>query len=531
MAVFDGGQFKAQRDSSSNWLPVPDEDVPKPRPGACSLDSRTLPQMSVNFAKTHPLMDDAAPPMFGRPLLTHVQLRHRLTSIVVDGQVNLVGFAAKSNIRSVDVMFVGTDDGRVLKVASFVMASDGTQHTVTISQTQALPTGVAVLEMRIAGPAEKLIVVGAGGRIVGLPLYGRFHAVGNCSACLSQLDPHWVWDLVNQKCKTVASVVAESREVNDRDFLQVVLGQKHMSHAVNTLCQRNPRSRDFDGQIVVPSKVPLLMDDNESNIIVTRNDEEEIKDDSERRHIVTLVDPMHQPLGGDNETGLITMANGSMISLMCILFITGLIVGLVFTRLKNGRGDGCVGCGGIRGGIGDEPSPYTTHSNHINAFDPSCEKQHLNSIYINRGCTSSTTTTTSYASTPSGDSSPKDLAKEINLMMDASIVAVNNNSSPDKYPNTQQQQPQSVHIRLPSQLSIISEKHLADQLELELSTAKDRSHECNNSTERLDKEVAVGRMSDFTNEADRIPNDKKLPLSDIIIPTSGTLQKVKKTYI
>lgn len=531
MAVFDQGPFKAQRDSSSNWLPVPDAEVPKPRAGACSLDSRTLPQMSVNFAKTHPLMDDAAPAMFGRPLLTHVQLRHRLTSIAVDGQVNLLGIAAKSNIRSVDVVFVGTDDGRVLKVASFVMASDGTQHTVTISQTQALPSGVAVLEMRVAGPAEKLIVVGAGGRVVGLPLYGRFQAVGNCSACLSQLDPHWVWDLVNLKCRTVASVVAEDRVVNPRDFLQVVLGQKRMAHAVDTLCQRNPRSRDFAaGEPAVPSKVPFLMDDEEINNIVTRNDEDYIKDNPGRHHIVTLVDPMHQPLEtGDNDSGLITMANGSMISLMCVLFITGIIVGLVITRLKNGRGDGCVGCGGIRGGIGDEPSPYTTHSNHINAFDPICEKQHLNSMYINRGCTSSTaTSTTSYASTPSGDSSPKELAKEINLMMDASMAAINNNSSPDKYPNSQQTQ--SVHLRLPSQLSIISEKHLADQLELELSTAKDRSHECNNSTERLDKEVAVSRMSDFTNEADRI-NEKKLQLNDVIIPTTGTLQKVKKTYI
>lgn len=449
--------------------------------------------------------------------------------------MSLLGFAAKTNIRSVDVVFVGTDDGRVLKVASFVMASDGTQHTVTISQTQALPSGVAVLEMRVAAQAEKLIVVGAGGRIVGLPLYGRFKALGNCSACLSQLDPHWVWDLAKQKCRTVAAVVAESREVNGRDFLQVVLGQKKMVHAVETLCQRIPRSRDFDNEIaVVPSKVPL-MDESELNVIVMRrNDEDDAKEIPERRHIVTLVDPMHQPLGtGGNEPGLITMANGSMISLMCILFITGLIVGLVFTRLKNSRGDGCVGCGGIRGGIGDEPSPYTTHSNHINAFDPSCEKQHLNSIYINRGCTSSTTTTTSYASTPSGDSSPKDLAKEINLMIDASIAAVNNNSSPDKYPNTAQQT-QSVHIRLPSQLSIISEKHLADQLELELSTAKDRSHECNNSTERLDKEVAVSRMSDFTNEADhhRISNEKNLTRSEAIIPTNtGTLQKVKKTYI
>lgn len=529
MAVFDDGPFKAQRDASSNWLPVADEEVPKPRPGSCSLDSRTLPQMSVNFAKTHPLMDVAAPPLFGRPLLTHVHLRHRLTSIVVDAQVSLLGSAAKANIRSVDVVFVGTDDGRVLKVASFVMASDGSQHTVTVSQTQALPNGVAVLEMRVAALAERLVVVGAGGKIVSLPLYGGFQATGNCSACLSQLDPHWVWDMVNLKCRTVASVVAESKAVNAKEFLQVVLGHKRLAYAVDNLCQRNPRSRDFDvGVSAASTSVPtLIMDEGEINFNVVGSIEDDIKQVLVHHPTVTLVDPMHQPLETEGvQSGLITMANGSIIMLMCVLFIMGLGVGLVFTRLKNGRGDGCVGCGGMRAGIGDEPSPYTTHSNHINAFDPSCEKQHLNSIYINRGCTSSTTTTTSYASTPSGDSSPLDLTKDINLMIEAS----NNNTNPDKIPNTQQTQ-QSVHLRLPSQLSIISEKHLADQLELELSTAKDRSHECNNSTERLDKEVAVSRMSDFKNEADRLSNDKKLPLPDAVIPTTGTLQKVKKTYI
>ncbi|KAK6188942.1 hypothetical protein SNE40_005016 [Patella caerulea] len=63
------GPFKDQSHSKANWLPVPESDVPYPRPGNCSIeDSRSLPDTVVNFVKDRPLMDKAVAQQFGRPL-------------------------------------------------------------------------------------------------------------------------------------------------------------------------------------------------------------------------------------------------------------------------------------------------------------------------------------------------------------------------------------------------------------------------------------------------------------------------------
>lgn len=72
--VFQGA-FKEQETINSNWLRVTPEKVPEPRPGACVNDSRTLPDITVNFVKTHPLMDDAVQSFFVLPVLTKVSFK------------------------------------------------------------------------------------------------------------------------------------------------------------------------------------------------------------------------------------------------------------------------------------------------------------------------------------------------------------------------------------------------------------------------------------------------------------------------
>lgn len=71
LQVFQGA-FKKQENINSNWLRVLPEEVPEPRPGACVNDSRTLPDITVNFVKSHPLMDDAVQTYFAMPVITKV---------------------------------------------------------------------------------------------------------------------------------------------------------------------------------------------------------------------------------------------------------------------------------------------------------------------------------------------------------------------------------------------------------------------------------------------------------------------------
>lgn len=67
--------FKEQETINSNWLRVLPEKVPEPRPGACVNDSRTLPDITVNFVKAHPLMDDAVQSYFSLPVITKISFK------------------------------------------------------------------------------------------------------------------------------------------------------------------------------------------------------------------------------------------------------------------------------------------------------------------------------------------------------------------------------------------------------------------------------------------------------------------------
>lgn len=63
------GNFKEQSAMNSNWLPVQDTKVPDPRPGQCTNDSRTLPDLTLNFINTHSLMDESVSSFFGQPIV------------------------------------------------------------------------------------------------------------------------------------------------------------------------------------------------------------------------------------------------------------------------------------------------------------------------------------------------------------------------------------------------------------------------------------------------------------------------------
>lgn len=63
------GSFKEQEGLTSNWLPVLNSKVPDPRPGQCVNDSRTLPDLTLNFIETHSLMDESVPSFFKQPIV------------------------------------------------------------------------------------------------------------------------------------------------------------------------------------------------------------------------------------------------------------------------------------------------------------------------------------------------------------------------------------------------------------------------------------------------------------------------------
>ena len=117
--AFEDGPFKHQDAVNSNWLPVSKSQVPNPRPGICHSTDRiyknqtlTTEEQRLNFIRRHPLMDWSVPGSTQSPIFVKTSLGERLTVIAVDVDVSAI------NGRTYDVLFLGTTNGRVLKVVN-----------------------------------------------------------------------------------------------------------------------------------------------------------------------------------------------------------------------------------------------------------------------------------------------------------------------------------------------------------------------------------------------------------------------------
>ncbi|XP_076849801.1 semaphorin-6D isoform X3 [Brachyhypopomus gauderio] len=110
------GRFKEQKTADSVWTPVPEEKLPKPRPGCCAghgsaesyKSSIEFPDETLQFIKLHPLMDMAVPSIGDEPWFTKTRVRSRLTALAVD--------SSAGPFKNYTVVFIGSEAGMVLKV-------------------------------------------------------------------------------------------------------------------------------------------------------------------------------------------------------------------------------------------------------------------------------------------------------------------------------------------------------------------------------------------------------------------------------
>ncbi|KAG7164856.1 Semaphorin-1A-like [Homarus americanus] len=183
------GSFKEQETLNSNWLSVHQSKVPEPRPGSCVEDSQTLPEFNINFAKTHPLMDEAVPAFFGQPLLMKASFDYRFSKMVVDPQVTFL------DGKTVDVLFIATDNGIIFKAIN-TLASEGINNIepVVIEEIRAFEDSVPIMNLQIAqqaGGESKLIII-TDDEVKSIPLH-RCHRATTCSACVGLQDPYCAW--------------------------------------------------------------------------------------------------------------------------------------------------------------------------------------------------------------------------------------------------------------------------------------------------------------------------------------------------
>ncbi|XP_066490932.1 semaphorin-6D isoform X7 [Tiliqua scincoides] len=110
------GRFKEQKTPDSVWTAVPEDKVPRPRPGCCAKHglaeayktSIDFPDETLAFIKSHPLMDSAVPSVIEEPWFTKTRVRYRLTAVAVDHSAG--------PYQNYTVIFVGSEAGVVLKI-------------------------------------------------------------------------------------------------------------------------------------------------------------------------------------------------------------------------------------------------------------------------------------------------------------------------------------------------------------------------------------------------------------------------------
>ncbi|KYQ46773.1 Semaphorin-1A [Trachymyrmex zeteki] len=224
LEVFQGA-FKKQETINSNWLRVLSEKVPEPRPGACVNDSRTLPDITVNFVKAHPLMDDAVQSYFSLPVITKTSFNYRFTKVAVDSQVKAL------DGKAYDILYIGTDDGRVLKALN-TRAPESYDNVgqVIVSDVQVLKFGQAVkdlLVVHLAGEASKLVVF-ADSEIRAVPLHHcDSSAAATCRSCVALQDPHCAWDATANLCVAVLTKLHDNDA--DKTLFQDIPTGRHRS--------------------------------------------------------------------------------------------------------------------------------------------------------------------------------------------------------------------------------------------------------------------------------------------------------------
>ncbi|KAG8232770.1 hypothetical protein J437_LFUL012909 [Ladona fulva] len=210
------GAFKEQAALNANWLPVQSIKVPDPRPGQCVNDSRTLPDLTLNFIKTHSLMDESVPSFFGEPIVIRT----------IDPQIKTPGGKAY------DVLFIGTDNGKVIKAVN-ADSADTTKHVnpVVIEEIQVFPPNVPIRNLKVVRETRgsvqngRLIVV-SDQEVQSLSLHRCYSdKILSCSECVALQDPYCAWDKQNQKCRAVGS----PRWNEEKNFYQSISTGVHAS--------------------------------------------------------------------------------------------------------------------------------------------------------------------------------------------------------------------------------------------------------------------------------------------------------------
>ena len=296
--AFDQGDFKGQKTSDSNWLKV--QNVPVPRPGQCSDNSKDLSESHLNFIKGHSLMDSAVDSAESQPLYVKTSLNERLTAITVDPNVRTPG---DDNADTYDVIYVGTTKGKVLKIISSRSVFGSAVKPVVAEEIQVFTYHVPVKNLQVSN--GQLIVV-SDHEVKSMPLH-RCNAIQlqSCNACIQLRDPHCAWNVITNTC--VDKTVFGSYDASE--LLQDIYYGKHPA------CAPNAKISTRIEPNIVANRVEIA-EDEEIDIVMIN----EIEDD-----------PLVEPRTAETVYTGSSMITASVITALTCLFV-GFLMGFFTSK-------------------------------------------------------------------------------------------------------------------------------------------------------------------------------------------------------
>ncbi|XP_078518007.1 semaphorin-3A-like isoform X1 [Lissotriton helveticus] len=184
------GRYAHKESPDFKWTPYQGR-VPSPRPGTCPSSTRghyrstrDYPDDVMFFSRTHPLMYSSVYPINKRPLLVRVGVDYRFTRMVMD-QVEGVD-------RQYDVMFIGTDNGRLFKSALLPGANQEMQE-LFLEEFEVFQDRSAISSLSLDRKKHWLYAASSSGlsqlAVHQCEMYGKV-----CAECCLARDPYCTWD-------------------------------------------------------------------------------------------------------------------------------------------------------------------------------------------------------------------------------------------------------------------------------------------------------------------------------------------------
>ncbi|KAG7272597.1 hypothetical protein CRUP_003519 [Coryphaenoides rupestris] len=194
------GRYREVNRESQQWYTY-NHPLPEPRPGACVTSharqmgiqsSLHMPDKVLNFVKDHFLMDSV---IRSAPLLLKRSVRY--TQIAVH---KIQGME-----RAYDVLFIGTDDGRLHKAIN----TNDRMHIIEEMTLFATPQPVQHIEL---DPQRGLLFVSSYSGLVEVPV-ANCSNYGSCGECVLSRDPYCAW--TGRLCRDVRMAPPDSHWQQD----------------------------------------------------------------------------------------------------------------------------------------------------------------------------------------------------------------------------------------------------------------------------------------------------------------------------